>query len=224
VLLKTFSMAPNLTTHFREGHQEEPSADASSCSFLHMATSRVQAGIQRRCSLHMATCADCADGSRTARAWSGRENGRRSRRWGRTARSASSPATVLASCPVYHGPLTAYYFRPSNPRPRRSHTQPKHRCQTRPFFLRNTFRLSMGCVNDEIMRVCPPFNLERIIFLVPMRCYNDFYKSNRRIGCSASLFTRYAAAATGQQLHGTSKAATKLTVHILRPAERRISR
>jgi hypothetical protein len=71
VLLKTFSMAPNLTTHFREGHQQEPSADASSCSFLHMATSRVQAGIQRqrRCSLHMATCADCADGSRTARAW-----------------------------------------------------------------------------------------------------------------------------------------------------------
>lgn len=69
VLLKTFSMGPNLTTHFGEGHQEEPSADASSCSFLHMATSRVQAGIQRqrRGSLHMATCA-----VRTARMGPGR--------------------------------------------------------------------------------------------------------------------------------------------------------
>lgn len=93
VLLKTFSMGPNLTTHFGEGHQEEPSADASSCSFLHMATRvlvELQAGIQRqrRCSLHMATCADCADGSRTARAWSGGENGRRSRRWGSTEHGA----------------------------------------------------------------------------------------------------------------------------------------
>jgi hypothetical protein len=177
VLLKTFSMGPNLTTHFGEGHQEEPSADASSCSFLHMATSRVQAGIQRRCSLHMATCA-----ARTARMGPGRPVPGQVGRMGgdlavggapSTARSVSSPATVLASCPVYHGPLTAYYFRPSNPRPRRSHTQTKHRCQTRPFFSRNTFRPSMGCVNNEIMRVCPPFNLERIIFLVP----DDFYKS-----------------------------------------------
>lgn len=118
----------NLTTYFREGHKEEPSADASSCSFLHMATSRV---LEYKPGFSVGALFTWPH-VRTARMGPGRPVPGQVGRMGgdlavggapSTARSASSPATVLASCPVYHGPLTAYYFRPSNPQAAHTHNQ-----------------------------------------------------------------------------------------------------